>query len=282
MNCVSPVRVRSNEGESFAVPCTKCLNCRIQNSREWSLRLMHERAYYDHSGFFTFTFSDVGLANREVAPWRMYSSVDRAELVKLMKRLRAKVAPRRLKYFAVGEYGEKYCRPHYHAIIFGEDISTVDWTMEGTDPKYGIPYGSLPEWPYGHTYIGTVETDSCRYVAEYLQKEMRSRYNHGGVRADSFKIVSQGIGQRYCRDNARKLRRLLHDTQDGARVGIPRQYREWLGIEPEEYREAVLARLDVDSPPHQYDTNRLAYSMNARQVERGNRRKKELWSKGSM
>lgn len=240
---------------------------------------MHEAAYWAAAGFYTMTFSDEGFVKR-FREHGLSNQLNKPELQRFMKRYREVVSPNSFKYFATGEYGSKNGRPHYHAIIFGQNLETTDWTHIGNDPKSGTPYGYLPAWPYGHTYIGTCETDSALYVASYIQKDTREYY-YGG-RTPPFKILSQGIGKRYCLDNARKLRRLLSDTQNGVRVGLPRQYREWLGIDPEEYREAMLERMDLEKAEHQYDTDRVAYWMNARQVERTIERRTELWPKGSM
>lgn len=67
-------------------------------------------------------------------------------------------AGRKFRYYAVGEYGDKSWRPHYHLIIFG--LSPTE--------------GKLVEkcWPYGFIQMGTVEASSIGYVAAYVMKKL--------------------------------------------------------------------------------------------------------------
>lgn len=88
-----------------------------------------------------------------------------------MKRLRRRLAPAKIRFYLVSEYGEKNDRPHYHAIIFGHDFSK--------DPgaqlvKRGLYTSPLLEaaWGLGHVSSGEVTDASIRYVCNYvLEKE---------------------------------------------------------------------------------------------------------------
>lgn len=67
-------------------------------------------------------------------------------------------AGRKFRYYAVGEYGDKSWRPHYHLIIFG--LSPTE--------------GKLVEkcWPWGFSMVGTAEGHSMAYTASYVIKKM--------------------------------------------------------------------------------------------------------------
>ncbi len=149
-------------------------------------------------------------------------------LQRFFKRFRKELSPRKIRYFSCGEYGEDYGRAHYHAIVFGEDDSTINWTYQGRE-KNGAVYGLLPSWPHGHVYIGGVTYDSARYVADYLHKETRSELLGG--REPPFALKSNGIGKQYCLDNKERLTRNMMDTIRGTPVGLPLAYRRWLNID---------------------------------------------------
>lgn len=78
-----------------------------------------------------------------------------------LKRLRDKLPARSLRYFLVGEYGDKSQRPHYHAALFG----------------IGPDFRSLVSetWGLGHTLLGDLTPASARYVAGYVTKKMTSK-----------------------------------------------------------------------------------------------------------
>lgn len=67
----------------------------------------------------------------------------------------------KIRYFLVGEYGDKSGRPHMHAIIFGigpgyKDIIKKAWTFKGTE--------------IGHILVGDLNKNSARYVTGYCVK----------------------------------------------------------------------------------------------------------------
>lgn len=75
-----------------------------------------------------------------------------------LKRLRAVLSPAPVRYYAVGEYGEKRGRPHYHFALFGVS-----------------PDAALREvWGMGDCHVGTLEEASASYVAGYVTKRMTS------------------------------------------------------------------------------------------------------------
>lgn len=79
-----------------------------------------------------------------------------------LDRLRKAVLPLKIRYFAVGEYGEENWRPHYHLAIFGLSAEF---------------HGALidQEWGKGFTFTGTLSKDSAQYIAGYVTKKMTSR-----------------------------------------------------------------------------------------------------------
>ncbi|MCD7740178.1 MAG: hypothetical protein LUH11_02395, partial [Candidatus Gastranaerophilales bacterium] len=45
-------------GFKIKVPCNKCLGCKMDNSRMWALRSVHESKLHAHNCFITLTFNN--------------------------------------------------------------------------------------------------------------------------------------------------------------------------------------------------------------------------------
>lgn len=94
-----------------------------------------------------------------------------------MKRFRKAIEPIKIRYFMCGEYGEKFQRPHYHAIIFGYDFPDKTlWKTNNGFKLYRSPFlenEKDPEmWNKGHSLIGDVTFESAAYVARYITKKI--------------------------------------------------------------------------------------------------------------
>lgn len=123
---------------------------------------MHEAREHDRNCFLTLTYSDEHLPQNhslDIRAWQLFA-----------KRLRKQAS---FRYYHVGEYGEQTLRPHYHAIIFGQDFSNSRKLFK-TSQGHQLFTSSLIEklWPYGHHLIGDVTFDSCCYVARYVTKKI--------------------------------------------------------------------------------------------------------------
>lgn len=92
-------------------------------------------------------------------------SLDPRDVQLWLKRLRKAVAPRKIRYFVVGEYGDQTERPHYHAIIFGLHPAVAG----GSDGRGGVVSES---WGLGHTFVGELTPQSAAYVGGYVTKKM--------------------------------------------------------------------------------------------------------------
>jgi len=100
-----------------------------------------------------------------------------------LKRFRKAIEPSRIRYFAVGEYGDETQRPHYHVALFG----FPSCRRGGTKRKYGL-YGPLlwsgccpscslvgETWGHGDVHLGTLALESAQYLAGYVTKKMTSQ-----------------------------------------------------------------------------------------------------------
>lgn len=151
------------------IACGQCMGCRLDKAREWATRMTHEASLHCENSFVTLTYDDLHL------PADGSLSVRATQL--FMKRLRKALEPKRIRFFTTGEYGDTTWRPHYHAIIFGHDFSDDRFLWE--TGKTGMPYYRSPLlerlWPWGHSRIGQVNTQSAGYVARYALKKITGK-----------------------------------------------------------------------------------------------------------
>jgi len=152
-------------GLPMRVPCGRCIGCRLERSRQWAVRCMHEASLHDQNSFVTLTYDDDHLPPG--------ASLRKADFQKFMKRLRKRVG--RVRFFHCGEYGEELLRPHYHALLFGYDFGDKTlWAERGGNPTFrSVELESL--WPVGHSEIGAVTFESAAYVARYCLKKVSGK-----------------------------------------------------------------------------------------------------------
>ena len=108
--CITPFQVRDKiTNQWMALPCGKCPNCMKRRTSGWSFRLIKEGDISETALFVTLTY------NTKYVPMSKngFMTLDKSAVQLFMKRLR-KNSSRKLKYYAIGEYGGKRSRPHYH------------------------------------------------------------------------------------------------------------------------------------------------------------------------
>lgn len=145
------------------LPCGRCIGCRLERSRQWAMRCVHEASLYERNCFITLTFAPEHLPKS--------GSLDKRDFQLFMKRLRKRHGPG-ARYFHCGEYGEKMGRPHYHACLFNFDFADRElWSVR--DGVRLFTSKDLSElWPFGFSTIGDVTFESAAYVARYVTKKI--------------------------------------------------------------------------------------------------------------
>lgn len=147
----------------FELPCGQCIGCKLERSRQWAVRCMHENVMHDFSSYITLTFND------DHAPWD--GSLDYKVFQRFLKRARKKLG--KFRYYMCGEYGGENGRPHYHAILFG--VYFPDRVFDRTSPSGCNLYRSPTLeslWPFGFSSVGDVTFESAAYVARYCTKKV--------------------------------------------------------------------------------------------------------------
>lgn len=152
------------------VPCGRCCGCRLERSRVWAIRCMHEAQTHEASEFITLTYDDEHLPKVDKNGFRTRMSLYKKDLQLFFKRLR-KQNNGKYRYYACGEYGEKHRRPHYHAIVFGLDL--FDRKLYSKSGLHNIYTSEIltKAWNFGNAYTGNVSFESCAYVARYIMKK---------------------------------------------------------------------------------------------------------------
>ncbi len=116
---------------------------------------------HDHATFITLTYDDYHLPRKDINSWVVPVLYPR-DLTLFLKRL-LKQLGHKYRYFAVGEYGTKSWRPHYHAILFG--VSLVELDHKDLLSK---------TWGMGFTQMAESTVKRIKYVAHYTVKKMTS------------------------------------------------------------------------------------------------------------
>lgn len=178
--------------DPLEIACGQCIGCRLERSRQWAIRCLHEAQTWEQNCFITLTFAPTSLEEREQP-----DSLDIRDFQNFMKRLRKKYGGG-IRYFHCGEYGEHYGRPHYHACLFNFDFpDKLPWKEANGNMLYISP--SLQQiWPHGFSTIGDVTFESAAYVARYIMKKVTGDQaeGHYGDRKPEYTSMSRrpGIG----------------------------------------------------------------------------------------
>ena len=153
---------------SLQIPCGQCIGCRLEKSRQWAMRCMHEAQLHENNCFITLTYDDTHLPSDQ--------SLHHRDFQLFIKRLRKKYPTTKIRYYMAGEYGENFGRPHFHACIFGFDFH--DKKLWKRTASGSIIYRSADletVWPFGYSSIGDVNFESAAYVARYIMKKQTGK-----------------------------------------------------------------------------------------------------------
>ena len=154
------------------LPCGRCTGCRLEHSRQWAIRCVHEAQMHEENSFLTLTYNKENLPEDNSLEKEAISKFIRALRRKLERKYGEENAPK-IRYFACGEYGEQKNRPHYHVILFGYSFPDRELhTISNGNPLYKSKL--LEEvWKKGYCYIGEVTFESAAYVARYVMKKWK-------------------------------------------------------------------------------------------------------------
>ena len=131
------------QDETVDIPCGQCIGCKLERSKNWAIRCVHEASLHQDNSFITLTYNDEYLPENGQLVKKDYQD--------FMKRLRKQHG--KVRYYYCGEYGNQYDedgeqitktyivngkekqvptigRPHFHACLFGMDFPDKElWTV---------------------------------------------------------------------------------------------------------------------------------------------------------
>lgn len=169
---------------------------------------MQELRNASSAHFITFTYDDDNLPTD--------NNLSKKHFQDFMKRLRKeqkKISDDKIRYYAVGEYGEKTNRPHYHAIIFNLKSSVL------------IKIDKI--WKNGQTLTGSATQSSIHYVTKYMIK-----INQVPGRTKQFSLMSRRpyLGANYVNPQTKRYHLNVDPHSithmDGHKLPIPKIYKE--------------------------------------------------------
>ncbi len=174
---------KGSNGQLVQVACGHCIGCRLDKSKEWAIRCVHESQMHEDNCFVTLTYNDKHLPKDQ--------SLNVKHFQKFMKRIR-KNNNKKIRFLHSGEYGhtcprhEKIncpkCgplqRPHYHALLFGLDFDDkTEWKIRNRHQTY-LSQTLLKTWGKGNIEIGNLTFESAAYVARYTTKKITGDNAH--------------------------------------------------------------------------------------------------------
>lgn len=231
------------DARKLQVACGQCIGCRIERSKDWAVRCVHEAACHEGNSFVTLTYDDAHLGSLSLV-YRDFQN--------FMRRAR-RVFPG-VRFFAAGEYGEAFERPHFHALLFGaffEDREVHKDLPSGfrlyTSKQLGVM------WPNGFSSIGDVTFESAAYVARYVLKKVTGRaaeqhyqfvdIGSGEVseREPEFCRMSlkPGIGARWYERFGKEVYPNDYVVINGVKLAPPKYYDKLFGMDHPDEMEAL-------------------------------------------
>lgn len=257
-----------NKNQGFAdmpveLPCGQCIGCRLDRSRQWAIRCVHEASLYENNCFITLTYNDENL------PKDNSLCVEHFQL--FMKKLRKKYG-KGIRYFHCGEYGENFGRPHYHACIFNFDFrdkKVLKTLQDGTNYYVSEKLNEL--WEYGFTMIGDVTFESAAYVARYITKKItgKNAFEHyNKINYETGEIIAErrpeyvtmsrkpGIGKPWLDKFSTDVYPEDYIVLRGKKLKPPKYYNaQYEKVYPSDY-EKIKNRRIVNAKKHFYNNTR--------------------------
>ena len=174
---------RESNGIKLTVSCKQCTGCRQEYARQWAMRIIHEASLHTNNIFITLTYNNENLPK--------HNTLVKKHFTDFMKRLRFEKGSNEknpIRFFHCGEYGEKFGRPHYHAILFNTNFNDRKPIPGQKNLTSSEQLKRL--WGKGHVSIGDLTFQSASYVAGYVQKKI-----NGKKKDEHYQIVDPETGQ---------------------------------------------------------------------------------------
>lgn len=197
----------------FKIPCGVCLNCRVDKQNSLVDRCEYEFMEQGSGAFVTFTYDDIHLHKNAFFDTKkgcICHTINRKDGKDFLNRLNKEVhkfvkkfgnsgaCNKNYKYVLTGEYGDRFKRPHFHALFFGLDFKICErlfwraWNFQGSIDVGPIRSGGIK---YATKYISSIEfgpVARAKYTYHHLEKP--------------YSVHSQGLGEGLYKSQLRYIR----------------------------------------------------------------------------
>lgn len=224
-------KARSGEGDPLTLPCGQCMDCRLERSRQWAVRCVHEAKMHEHNCFITLTYDDAHMLEN--------GNLHYPHFQRFMRNLRKRFPDIPVRFYACGEYGDTFGRAHYHACLFGIDFRDRKPYRKSKAGFMAYESEVLQSlWPHGKAWVGDFSFETAGYTARYITKKLL-----GGAAKDPPKFVNTETGEVF--------ERVPEFTRMSLKPGIGRPFYEkyLFDIFP---HDRVVIRGVVAKPPRYY------------------------------
>jgi len=259
----------------LAVPCGTCILCQQEKARQQAVRIAHEAQLHEENSFVTLTY------RQDAEPPN--GSLRYEDLEKFLKRLRIALWRKkgtRLRYYAVGEYGDKTHRPHFHACMFGESF-TQDRIILREQPTFLWTNPMLEQaWGLGYVSVGDLNFTTANYTTSYVMKKLTRKQQYVNVDEETGELIRLAQPKAYMSRHPglaagwlEKYGSAVYDHDhvviDGRPQKPPRSYDKWLArIDPERSKKIKDQRMKALEPEEPEKTRARARNAHARAKNR--------------
>lgn len=244
---------RGKINKKLMLPCGQCIGCRLERSRQWAVRCLHESQMHEQNCFITLTYNDENIQHDLIYP----------HFQKFIRKLRKKTG-KKVRYYMAGEYGSETGRPHFHACLFGHDFNQKEPIQKLSDGTFLYRSPELEAlWPYGFSSIGAVTFESAAYVARYIMKKItgsnaENRYwSVNPITGEAVQITPEfnrmslkpGIGQPWLDKYQSDIYPSGECIIRGKKMKPPRFYeKKYAALQPLKYEELTYDRYLATKP----------------------------------
>lgn len=260
--CMSPLVLKRDEPNKYGyysekVPCSKCYNCKKNRTAQWVFRLKQEYKRADSAIFLTCTYEDEHLSWVRQPTGELQKNLNYRDHQLFIKRLRkaATKSEKPLKYYGVGEYGEKFERPHFHYILFNLlDYQREEWFIKEC-------------WQNGDVRVDPCTSRSMAYVTGYVDKKIvKPEMAEKDARRREKSFMSKGLGETFITtptlEYYKRKKRGYIDLGNN-KVSMPRYYKNKLYDSLEQVQvnsNVALYLIDNELPQwKQFEINKRAW-----------------------
>nr|WAE43820.1 MAG: replication initiator protein [Microviridae sp.] len=276
------------EDMPVTVPCGQCIGCRLERSRQWAVRIMHESKKSTESYFLTLTYNDENLGNNELNKQDIILFIKsyRQNLVEKSKKLNLKQSTK-FRYYQCGEYGEKRGRRHHHMAIWKTEVDFSNFSRAGArgraiappliqdkvispyyQPnihKYALYTSQELEalWGKGSITIADLTFESAAYIARYIAKNHKETFKK---EEPQYATMSRkpGIGYNHWEKYKNNIRAIDGVITRGMVTKTPRYYDKLFEKhDPEELKTRKEKRILKINPSEQTYERLEAKRLNA-------------------